>query len=140
MFTKSKVEQVKDEPSAFTRPFIIQAAASIKAFSSDVEDKIYTEIQTAKEEEVLKDMSMSEINIRRYLVSLKIGDQGDCASIDKEVQTTIDRDYIKRDALIEHVKINGELPNFTTKNYLKYHEYSPDQDIADRFEVFYRLQ
>jgi len=94
----------KEGPRALARPTIVRAAPSILAFSMAREEEEYTKIQNAREPEAIRELSMGEINMRRYLVSVMIGDQGDCERIDSVVQSTIDRDRAKRSALLAHLK------------------------------------
>jgi hypothetical protein len=135
----AKRHKEKDQIShALTRPIVIQAAASILAFSKDKEEAAYTHIQDVQEETLLRDMTMSEINIRRYLISLKLGDQGDCMKIDSAVQDTINRDMNKREAILDHLKAAKSNPalaaRYTADDYMAYYS-SPDGEgiTADYF-------
>ena len=136
----SHKEEKEKITHALTRPVVIHAAASILAFSKDKEQAVYTHIQDAEEQSLIQDMTMSEINIRRYLISLKLGDQGDCMRIDSVVKDTIARDVNKRDAIKDHLKAVQSNPDlaarYTAEDYLAYY-CSPDGEgiTADYFET-----
>jgi len=119
----------EEAPNALSRPIIIEAAPSILAFSRTKEEQVYTEIQTNMENKMLQELTMGEINMRRYLVSLKIGDQGDCVRIDQVVEATIKRDMAKRDVLMNHLKTTQQDPSrHPAEKYYAYYSDHPAHD------------
>jgi len=84
-----------------SRPVIVDAAPSVLEFSTTREETMYTNIQNAAKPRKVRELSMSEIYLRRFLVALQIGDQGDCDQIDTVVQETIARDSERRSKFIK---------------------------------------
>lgn len=91
-------------PNALSRIIVIQGSiTAIKMHDRSVEEQMYTSIHNKDDENIA--LKWSEINLRRYMSGIAMGDQGDSASIDAKVYQEIE-DEIKQNQMNMMMKKN----------------------------------
>ncbi len=78
-----------------SRPLVLSGAESLEMYSADVEASVYAKVQSAAKAVDRFDLAISEVNIRRFMAGMAIGDQGDCNSIEDIVEHAIAEDLEK---------------------------------------------